>query len=325
MHILDVINKTAPYFEQHQIESPRLTIELLLAHLLNKKRLDLYLEFERELEEPTLEKLRGMVKRRVAGEPLQYITGETEFCGLLFSVDKRVLIPRPETELLVEVVVERLKAGDGRQQAEMTAPSTSESSTLNSVQDTRAGTQHSALQSSPTPGPESPITIIDVGTGSGCIAVALVRKLPEAEVIAIDASPEALEVAELNARRHKVEKNIRFLEGDLLSKLPDSLKVDAVVSNPPYIANGELAKLPKEVRDFEPVRALTAGEDGLEVIQRLVMDARCVLKPSGFVALEIGAGQRQAVEALFVKTGFSIEKIAKDLQGHERVIVAVPK
>jgi release factor glutamine methyltransferase len=288
---------------------------LLLAHLLNRKRLELYLEFERELEEPTLEKLRAMVKRRVAGEPLQYITGETEFCGLLFSVDKRVLIPRPETELLVETVVERLKNTFSVPGSPFTVQQPA----------TDLPVADATERVAPTPGPQSPTTLIDVGTGSGCIAVALARKLPDAEVIAIDASPEALEVAGTNARRHKLEKNIRFLQGDLLSEFPDSLKVDAVVSNPPYIANGELAKLPKEVRDFEPVRALTAGEDGLEVIQRLVMDARRVLKPSGFVALEIGAGQRMAVEALFVNAGYTIEKIAKDLQGHERVIVAVPK
>ena len=120
MRILDVINKTTPFFEKHGIESPRLNIELLLAHLLKKKRLDLYVEFERELDEPTLEKLRELVKRRAAGEPLQYITGEAEFCGLRFAVDRRVLIPRPETELLVETVLERLKAGVRSQQSEVT-------------------------------------------------------------------------------------------------------------------------------------------------------------------------------------------------------------
>ena len=305
MRILDVINKTAPYFEKHGVESPRLTIELLLAHLLNKKRLDLYLEFERELDEPTLEKLRAMVKRRVAGEPLQYITGEAEFCGLRFSVDSRVLIPRPETELLVEVVLARLKSEVKRQKTDVTAEPVKSSSCF-------------------IPHPSS-LILLDVGTGSGCIAVTLAKRLPGAEIIAIDASAEALEVARSNAKRHEVEKNARFLQGDLLGNLSDSLPVDAVVSNPPYIAKGELATLPKEVRDFEPVRALTAGEDGLEVIRRLVMDARRVLTPSGFVALEIGAGQRAAVEALFVKAGFTIEKIVKDLQGHERVIVAAPK
>ncbi|MGA2222532.1 MAG: peptide chain release factor N(5)-glutamine methyltransferase [Verrucomicrobiia bacterium] len=311
MHILDVINKTTPFFEKHGIESPRLNIELLLAHLLKKKRLDLYVEFERELDEATLEKLRELVKRRAAGEPLQYITGEAEFLGLRFAVDRRVLIPRPETELLVETVLERLK---GKQpQAGTPVPPTD----------------------APLTTYGSPLTIIDVGTGSGCIAVALAKKLMatgrdacatgEIEIYATDVSAEALEVAASNAARHEVEKNIRFLQGDLIGVLPDGLRADVIVSNPPYIATGELAKLPKEVRDFEPVRALSAGEDGLEVIQRLVMDAKRVLKPSGFVALEMGAGQRAAVEALFVKAGYEIDRVVKDLQGHERVIVAVPR
>ena len=285
--ILEVINKTTPYFEKQGIESPRLTIELLLAHLLKKKRLQLYLEFERDLDETTLEALRGMVKRRVAGEPLQYITGEAEFCGLRLMVDKRVLIPRPETELLVETVVGRLKA--------------------------ESGERKTAVKS------------VDVGTGSGCIAIALAKRLPGAEITAVDVSREALDVARGNAALHQLEKNIRFLESDLLEVLPDSLRVDAIVSNPPYIADGEMAKLPKEVRDFEPARALTAGEDGLKVIRRLVMNARRFLSPSGFMALELGAGQRPAVEDFFGQQGYEVVEVVKDLQGHERVIVAQPR
>jgi release factor glutamine methyltransferase len=292
VRILEVINKTTSFFEKRGIESPRLTIELLLAHLLKKKRLDLYMEFECELDDPTLEKLREMVKRRAAGEPLQYVTGEAEFCSLKFLVDKRVLIPRPETEFLVEAVVEKLKSGVRSQ--------------------------------------ESEIKIVDVGTGSGCIAVTLAKKLsttPEdrVTVYATDASAAALEVARANAKLHKVEKNIRFFEGDLLDAVPDSLLVDAIVSNPPYVADGEVVKLPKEVKDFEPVQALAAGEDGLKVIRRLVMTAKRSLSPSGFVALEIGAGQRTAVEELFVKNDFEVAEVVRDFQGHDRVIVAVPK
>jgi release factor glutamine methyltransferase len=272
-----------PFLENHGVESPRLNIELLLAHLLRKNRLDLYLEFERELDEPTLEKLREMVKRRAAGEPLQYITGEAEFCGLKFAVDRRVLIPRPETELLVETVLEQVK------------PLT---------------THH------------SPLTIIDLCTGSGCVAVALAKKLDGAEVYATDSSASALVVACGNAARHGVEKKIRFLQGDLLQVIPDSLRVDALVSNPPYIASGELAGLPKEVRDFEPVQALVAGEDGLKVIRRIVADVRRFLLPDGILVLELGAGQRAAVEQLCAQHGLQMTEVVKDLQGHERVIVA---
>ncbi|HUI06743.1 MAG TPA: peptide chain release factor N(5)-glutamine methyltransferase [Verrucomicrobiae bacterium] len=300
MRILDVINKTTPFFEKQRIESPRLNIELLLAHLLKKKRLDLYLEFERELDDATLEKLREMVRRRAGGEPVQYITGETEFCGLKFMVDKRVLIPRPETELLVETVLERLKA---------------------------EGTSHRL----PVSDRRSPLTILDVGTGSGCIAIALAKKLlapggdVRARFFATDESAEALAVARANAKTHEVEKNIGFFQGDMLEALSNSLRADVIVSNPPYVADGELAKLPKEVRDFEPVRALAAGEDGLKAIRRLVMNAKRFMSPSGFVALEIGAGQRPAVEQLFENNGCVVTEVVKDLQGHERVIVAVPK
>ena len=285
VRIIDVINKTTPFFEKQGIDSPRLTIELLLAHLLGKKRLDLYLEFEKELDEPTLEKLRDMVRRRAAGEPLQYITGETEFFGLKFAVDKRVLIPRPETELLVQTALEQWKA---------------------------AGQNASPV-------------IVDAGAGSGCIAVALAKHLPRAAIYALDVSEDALAVARENAKRNDLEKNIRFLQSDLLQNLPGTLRADLIVSNPPYIATGELAKLPKEVRDFEPVRALTAGEDGFEVFRRLVTDARRVLTPSGLLALEIGAGQRPGVEEILTQAGYDVERVAKDLQGHDRVIVARPK
>ena len=277
MRILEVINKTTPYFEKAGIESPRLTIELLLAHVLKKKRLQLYLEFERELDEPTLAALRELVKRRVAGEPLQYIAGEAEFCGLKLAVDRRVLIPRPETELLVEVVAAR-----------------------------------------------KPATVVDVGTGSGCVALALAQRLPAAEIIATDISPDALAVAQMNAGRCNFKNFTRFLQGDLLSILPDSFVVDAIVSNPPYIASGELAQLPREVKDFEPAQALFAGVDGLEVIRRVVLEARRFLSPTGFVALEIGAGQRPAVAELFARAGYTVAQVEKDLQGHDRVIIAVP-
>lgn len=281
MTILDVINKTAPFLGKHGIDSPRLTIELLLAHLLRKRRLDLYLEFERVLPEPTLAQLREMVRRRLAGEPLQYITGETEFCGLRFAVDRRVLIPRPETELLVTTALGRM-----------------------------------ANRASPV--------LADICTGSGCVAVSLAAKSPVAQVWATDVSADAIAVAEGNAKRHQVEKKIRFSVSDLLTGLPNSLTVDAMVSNPPYIASGDWAKLPKEVRDFEPVQALVAGEDGLKFHRRILNDARRFLLPDGFLCLELGAGQRPAVEQLCASRGYRLDQVVKDLQGHERVVVVLP-
>lgn len=287
MRILEVIQRTTPYFAKQGVDSPRLTIELLLAHLLKKRRLDLYLEFERELDEVTLEKLREMVRRRVNGEPLQYITGETEFCGLKFAVDRRVLIPRPETELLVETVLNRIK---------------------------------SRVQSA-----ESVVRIVDLCTGSGCVAVTLAKRLDVVEVYATDISAEALAVAEENAKRHDVEKKVRFLRGDLLKVLSDSLVADVIVSNPPYIASGDLARLPKEVREFEPVQALDAGEDGLNFYRRIVEGARRFLLPNGFLCLELGDGQCSAVSRLCAEQGWLVEQVVKDLQDKERVMVACPK
>jgi release factor glutamine methyltransferase len=273
VRILDVINRTAPYLEKQGIESPRLTIELLLAHVLRKKRLELYLEFERDLDDAILDQLRTAVKRRVEGEPLQYIIGEVEFCGLKFAVDRRVLIPRPETELLVEQVAEVRR-------------------------------------------------VVDVGTGSGCIAVALATRFPAMEILATDVSAEALTVAQANALRHGLEKKIRFFHGDLLDALPSSSKVDAVVSNPPYVASGEIGRLPKEIRDFEPMPALVAGDDGLEVFRRLVPDGTRILSPGGRLYLELGAGQRPAVEQLCVAAGYTVVEVVRDLQRHERVLIA---
>jgi len=287
MKLLELIQRTTPFFEKHGVDSPRLTIELLLTHLLKKRRLDLYLEFERELDDATLEKLREMVRRRAAGEPLQYITGEAEFCGLKFAVDRRVLIPRPETELLVDTTLAQMK---------------------------------SKVQS-----PQSRVRIVDLCTGSGCVAVTLAKKLDAAEVYATDVSTDALAVAEENAKRYKVEKNIRFFQGDLLEILPDSLTVDAIVSNPPYIASGDWARLPKEVREFEPAQALAAGEDGLNFYRRIVGNARRFLLPTGFLCLELGDGQCPAVSRLCAENGWTVEDVVKDLQGKERVMVARPK
>lgn len=286
MRILELIQRTAPYLAKHGVDSPRLTVELLLAHVLKKRRLDLYLEFDRELDERTLETLRAMVRRRVEGEPLQYILEEAAFCGLKFAVDRRVLIPRPETELLVETALERIKLR------------------VKSV--------------------ESPVRIVDLCTGSGCVAVTLAKRLDAVEVYATDISPEALAVARENARRHNVEKKIGFFCGDLLKVLLSSLAADAIVSNPPYIASGDLARLPKEVREFEPVQALVAGEDGLNFYRRIVGNARRFLLPDGFLCLELGDGQAAAVSHLCAANGWQVEQVVKDLRGMERVLVARP-
>ena len=261
--------------------SPGLDARVLAGHVLGMDASALIAYGENLMDAVKRRQLATLVARRKAGEPVAYIVGSKEFCRLRLAVDRRVLVPRPETEELVERII---KEWHGRA-----------------------------------------IDALDLGTGSGAIACALADAMPKAQVLATDISHDALEVARGNAKLHQIEKNIRFLESDLLEGLTSGFVADVIVSNPPYIADGEIAKLPKEVRDFEPVRALAAGEDGLKVIRRLVMTARRFLSSSGFMALEIGAGQRPAVEDIFVQQGWDVVEVVKDLQGHERVIVAQPK
>lgn len=275
MKILELIQRTTEFFQRQGVESPRLTIELMVAHVLKRKRLELYLDFEREIPESALDVLRQMVKRRAAGEPLQYVLGIASFYGLDLAVDKRVLVPRPETELLVDYVVKNGAAAK---------------------------------------------TLADLGTGSGAIAIALVKKLATARVLAVDASAEALEVARTNASSHNVQ--VEFLHGDLLAPLPDGLQFDWIVSNPPYIPSGEIATLAREIRDHEPRTALDGGSDGLDVVRRIAAEAKSRLAAGGCVAVEIGAGQGSAAERIFLDNGYRVEKMISDWQGHPRVVVA---
>ena len=219
-----------------------------------------------------------LIERRLAGEPIQYITGEAEFYGLPFHVNRDVLIPRPETEHLVEKVMALA--------AEFVRPK-----------------------------------IVDVGTGSGAIAVALAHALPFAEITATDISAEAQAVAKANVARNGVADRVRFFKGDLLEAVAGE-HFDIVISNPPYVPEIDHATLDVEVRDYEPAQALFAGEDGLQIYRRLIPAAFGALVPGGFLALEIGYGQRAGIEALLVREGFAGIEFIPDLQGIARVAVA---
>ncbi len=236
------------------VDEARLDAELLAAHVLGVNRAAVLTRPERELTPKELTRLRDLVARRLAREPLAYITGHREFFGLDLAVDARVLIPRPETELLVEHAL-RFARWAGR-----------------------------------------PLAVADVGAGSGAIAVALAAHLPDAQVFALDASPDALAVTAENARRHGVAGRIRCLAGDLLAALPGP--VDLVAANLPYVAGTEWDALAPEIRDWEPRQALEAGPDGLDAIRRLLATAPPYVQPGGAVLLEIGAGQGSAVTGL---------------------------
>ena len=249
---------------------------LLLQFTLGCTRAELLAHPQRSLTPEEQQRYRALLAERLRGAPIQYILGEQEFFGLPFFVTPAVLIPRPETEHLVESALHHLRAH---------------------------------------PAPR----IVDVGTGSGAIAVALAHALPQAHVTAIDISPAALSVARRNAERNAVATRIRWVEGDLLTPLLQE-RFDAVVSNPPYIAEAERATLPREVREHEPAQALFAGATGLEVYARLLPQARTVLVPSGWLFAEIGAGQRDGVAALL--PGWRKVEFLPDLQGIPRVVCA---
>lgn len=276
--IRGVLEWTRQHFEKGAIDDPRLTSEILLGHVLGLTRLQLYMDLDRPLSKDELAGYRGLIQRRVGGEPTQYIVGFREFYGRRFAVDQRVLIPRSETELLVEAVL-------------------------------RVVTK------------VSPADVLDLCTGSGCIAVTIAAERPQARVWASDLMSAALEVARLNAQAHQVTERLSFLQGDLLHAVPVGLAFDVLVSNPPYVKSSEIATLQPEVQR-EPREALDGGPDGIGLIAGIVHDARPFLKPGGLLAMEIGEDEGTAVRDLLMSAGYGEVRIEKDLAGHERLALA---
>jgi release factor glutamine methyltransferase len=278
MTILEVLTAATGYLRDHRVESPRLNAEHLLAHVLHKSRLDLYLEFDRVLSEAQRTLLRELIRERGAGRPLQHLLGTTEFFGRTFLSDSRALIPRPETEQLVELIVE-----DPRYRAKK-------------------------------------ISVLDVGTGSGVIAITLALELPFATVVATDVSPDALSLARENTGRHSLDQKIAFYAADLFP--PTDERFDCIVANPPYIATTELTGLQPEVQ-HDPFTALDGGSDGLLLIGRLIKSAPEHLARQGLLAMEIGDDQLAKVVALLVASGYREITVHKDHQGVERFIIAL--
>ncbi|MEW6509472.1 MAG: peptide chain release factor N(5)-glutamine methyltransferase [Bacteroidota bacterium] len=276
--VLSLLRWAERYLTERGFDEARLHVELLLAHVLDVGRLQLYLQFDRPLTAEELAQFKELFLRRTRHEPLQYILGETLFMGLPISVDRRVLIPRPETELLVEAVINAEKGwGDARN-----------------------------------------IEILDVGTGSGNVAIALARFLPTAAVTSIDRDRDALAVAESNAQRNHVP-GIRFIECDLLSGQLPAGDFDVIVSNPPYVSEEEFASLQPEIREFEPRYAVTDGGDGLRFIRRIAALASEKLLPGGRVFLEIGYNQREAVTRILAEAGLESVAVRDDFAGNPRI------
>jgi release factor glutamine methyltransferase len=315
MNIRSALREAMTRLESAGVPSHALAAELLLMHALERDRTSLYTYPEDEIPLAALEKFQALIAQRAAGAPTQYLTGKQEFWGLDFEVTHAVLIPRPETEHVIEVTLERLE----------------------------------------TERKNAPLHLADIGTGSGCLAIALAHELPHAEIIATDISREALEVARRNAARHNAADRIQFVESDLfeLFRGDESLspqnpehtrdlaaphknagwqpalrddvpRLDAIVSNPPYIPLGKAAGLQREVRGHEPAIALFAGDDGLAIYIPLIREAPAFLKPRGLLVLELGHNSLPRVRSTLERTrAWSDIRVTNDLAGIPRVISAL--
>lgn len=275
--VMPLVQASAEYLARRST-SARLDAELLLASVLETDRVGLYCRFDRPMAKDEIDRYRDLVRRRGAGEPVAYLIGEREFFGLRFAVDRRVLIPRPETELLVERALALIPAGDAQR-------------------------------------------VLDIGTGSGAIAVAIAARCPHVRVVAVDISGDALAVAAANAARHGVADRIEFARSDLFEHAPG--RFDLVVSNPPYIAPEARETLAADVAAYEPETALFAPERGLYVIRRIIQDAPARMSPGASLLIEIGFDQADAVREIVRASGLYDECVVHpDLAGRDRVVEA---
>jgi release factor glutamine methyltransferase len=280
MTVLEAIQRSHDFLARKGVESPRLQAELLLAQVLGIARMKLYLNFDRTLSLAETDAYRGLVQRRGQREPLQHILGTVCFHGLELAVNRDVLIPRSETELLVEQAVRWIQART------------------------------------------EPVRVLDFGTGSGCIAIAIAMACPAARVWATDVSGPALVVARGNAGRHQVQERIEFLEGAGFNALPTGSRLDLVVSNPPYIASAEIESLQPEVRDYDPRLALDGGSDGLAFYRVLATEAGPWMNPGGAMLVEFGDDQGPAIRELMVGQDWGVDELVPDYSGRERILIA---
>ncbi|HKJ69691.1 MAG TPA: peptide chain release factor N(5)-glutamine methyltransferase [bacterium] len=281
--VLELVNWTTNYLREKGFSSPRSDVEWLLCSVCQCSRVDLYTDFEKPLTRQELSEFKSLLTQRLKHKPVQYIIGETEFMGMPFRVNEHVLIPRPETELLVEHAVDWL-----RQRT------------------------------------EDRLTVLDIGTGSGCIAVSIGALVPKATVTAIDVSGEALKVAEENAHRNKVEERVHFLRKNILEEAPTDGPYHLIVSNPPYVGEEEFSTLDKAIRDYEPAEALVA-ENGLLFFRRFAASAKQWLESQGLLLVEIGGThQVPAVTELFENAGWKDITIARDYNNQGRILQAHP-
>lgn len=276
-----ILEWTADFLKQKNVESPRLEAELLLAHARKCARIRLYTDFDSELTDAQRAQMRESVQRRAKREPLAYIIGSREFYGRKFEVGQGVLIPRPETETLVDVCLERIPKSEPRH-------------------------------------------IVEVGFGSGCIAVTIAKQRPLCTVVATDISSRAKEIATRNVQNHEVSDRVSLLSGNVLQPvLEGGQQFDGLVSNPPYIREDERSTLQPEVAQHEPPEALFAGADGLDIVRQIVTDAPGILKPGAFIAFEVDPAQCEEVARLLKSVGFQTTDIRRDLSGNNRIVEGI--
>ncbi len=283
MTVLKALNWATDYLRDHGIDNPRLNAELLLARSMRLSKEELYIRLHGQVMEEEIKTLEGLIRRRASGEPLQYILGHQEFWSIDLTVDPRVLIPRPETEHLVEESLSIL----------------------------------AKISSKKIP------SVLELGTGSGAIAISLSKEVKNIFLVATDLSGDALMVAKENAKQAGVSDKIGFVKGDLLNPFHPGETFDLILSNPPYISDSEISDLSREVRDHEPLIALNGGKDGLEFYRKLISQAPSCLEKEGWFLLEVGSNQASSVSEM-VEAGGSFQRPerVKDLSGIERVIKA---
>ncbi|MCX7736200.1 MAG: peptide chain release factor N(5)-glutamine methyltransferase [Candidatus Kapabacteria bacterium] len=276
--VIDIIRWGTEYFQNKQIDSPRLTIELLLCEVLNCERISLYTNFEKPLKDEELQKLKEFIKRRANREPLQFILGKTKFFNTELKINNSAIVPRPETELMVSIADEIIQQN------------------IDKIKD-----------------------VLDIGTGSGCIAISLAKKYPNINFTAIDINPNSLQLAKENAIYNDVENSMNFLNLDILTNVPDE-KYDLVISNPPYISKQEYEQLEPEILNYEPKEALTDNSDGLTFYRRFSDIFGVIMTPNAFFLLEIAYNQFEDVSKIFKEKGFEINYV-QDWSGIKRIII----
>jgi release factor glutamine methyltransferase len=310
---------TIEFLGKHGAENPRLDAEVLLAHARGSRRIDLYAAYGEVADDKTRMEFRELVRRRAAGTPVAYLVGHREFYSLDFEVTPDVLIPRPETEHLVVALLDHAKGrGAGPVVRGSPDPAPPPTAGLPGTVERRPAVSQVARS-----GDRPQLDIVDVGTGSGILAVCAAKYVPNARVVAVDISPAALEIARRNALRHEVTGRIEFVESNLFASVPASRQFDYVISNPPYVSTAEMAELAKDVRGQEPEIALAAGERGTSVIAPLIEQAATRLKPGGALFIEVSPMIATEVERLVSNaSGLKLGATIRDLAGHQRVVQA---